>query len=633
MLLNELTAYNVLKSKYNLIKMMLSLVICIWVYNGFYSKDTINAAGFCILSLAVLWGFSALYRRVTDIQDNFVCGCIYSGILLVVLYFLISKRADGHSFGVITFVVVAVVITEILKIWLSDNVTVAEKITMSMMFVAVGYAVVFNMINIGGFTPDSMSYYDISRTFFKDFGKVNTVRQYVVKSDYNISFPYFYPLCIYIVDVITGLKIYSGVLFNIFVMLATVIVFLKISKTFSGKLNAGAAALTIMLFNTSYLTEMSAARTIPLAITVTAICAACCAYIYLYSKEKLIPVLAAGVFAGAAAVIRFDGIALMVYCAAVIFVIKKGSRIKSTIIYLAGALLCMLPWIMYSVTKFGTLWVSDNTGTLFLVETVTPDYVFLPDKPVGTFFNATEQWIVALAGKVIDTLKSLQHCSVGADILATALLVMIIYSLVSRKSSCTENIKIYLTAAAIVLFYVAKTAMYAMVGYAAERYHAETVIIVVFVLLLLCEKVCTERYRMVICALVIVTGLIAFNTANRYAQMYQKETDYQPLQLVCKTPWWAENLDKELKANIENKDDEILFLGYGYAFGGWTDWKVYVAPEQMTWESIDYAMKNYMDVEYIVADINAGISDEVYNNLYKDYYATDLSGYILFEIK
>ncbi len=78
--------------------------------------------------------------------------------------------------------------------------------------------------NMGCFSPDSHSYYEISQTFTGNFGFVDTIRQYVIRTDYNISFPYFYPLCLFFVNGITKLGRYAGVLFNFYIMLFTGIV-------------------------------------------------------------------------------------------------------------------------------------------------------------------------------------------------------------------------------------------------------------------------------------------------------------------------------------------------------------------------------------------------------------------------
>ena len=39
------------------------------------------------------------------------------------------------------------------------------------------------MLHFGELSPDSFSYYDIAQTIGKDFGRVSTIRQYVLRSD------------------------------------------------------------------------------------------------------------------------------------------------------------------------------------------------------------------------------------------------------------------------------------------------------------------------------------------------------------------------------------------------------------------------------------------------------------------
>ena len=79
---------------------------------------------------------------------------------------------------------------------------------------AIMYVLIVCVLSAEVFSPDSYSYYEISKNIFTDFGKVNTIRQYVIWTGYDVSFPYLYPAAIGAVNALCGFGVYAGEFIN-----------------------------------------------------------------------------------------------------------------------------------------------------------------------------------------------------------------------------------------------------------------------------------------------------------------------------------------------------------------------------------------------------------------------------------
>ena len=293
----------------------------------------------------------------------------------------------------------------------------------------------------------------------------------------------------------------------------------------------------------------------------------------------------------------------------------------------------LLPWMIYSLIHFQSLWISDNLGTMFLVETTVPNRVSVPGEFTATLFNSPKEWLIAFVHKAYAIAKSLIHCSITADMIVLLCLIVLVLQCKAKRISFS---KIWFAAGTFLVFYAGKTFMYALVGYEDTRYHVESAVLVTFLFLLLCEVTCEKkswknfRYLMP----VFILGVSLFQIRGIVKNLYLDPVAY-PLVNVDSAPDWVMTLDAEMESKIQKKDAEILYLGNGFdefTFSDWTDWKIYVVPTYATWSKVNYAMHHYMEVDYVILPKETALSDEIYENLQTAYRKIELKDYWLFEV-
>lgn len=608
------------------------IILTLGLYSGITTKSFYGAIGTILFVGVCTFALEAGLYSTSGFKLNKIPGIILVVIAVLFDFFAVIFPEAAFSRLGLSFLSGVIILVYAIVI-LKNYHTFPGRVSGLFMALGLFAALLYCWQNMGCFSPDSHSYYEISQTFTGNFGFVDTIRQYVIRTDYNISFPYFYPLCLFFVDGITKLGRYAGVLFNFYIMLFTGLLFLKISRCFVKRLWCGAIAAFLLFTTDSYLDELCAARSIPLVILLTAICAALCVKIYLSPKKSNLIPFAAGLCAGMVMTTRFDGMVLVAYCALLMLLVQKERRTKTLFCYLAGALVFLLPWMIYSLIHFQSLWISDNLGTMFLVETTVPNRVSVPGEFTATLFNSPKEWLIAFVHKAYAIAKSLIHCSITADMIVLLCLIVLVLQWKAKRISFS---KIWFAAGAFLVFYAGKTFMYALVGYEDTRYHVESAVLVTFLFLLLCEVTCEKkswknfRYLMP----VFILGVSLFQIRGIVKNLYLDPVAY-PLVNVDSAPDWVMTLDAEMESKIQEKDAEILYLGNGFdefTFGDWTDWKIYVVPTYATWSKVNYAMHHYMEVDYVILPKETALSDEIYENLQTAYRKIELKDYWLFEV-
>ena len=482
---------------------------------------------------------------------------------------------------------------------------------------------------LGTFSPDSYSYYDIAKTFSGKFGLVNTIRQYVVRSDYNCSFPYFYPFLIWIVNLLTGLGIYSGVLINVLLMLATAILFLKISKRITGDFLCGGLVSFFLFTEARYLDEVVAARSIPLSIFLTTIASAILCKYFLSEKNfsesfKLLMII--GLLNGLNMMTRFDQISAVAYFLLMIFLASSGKRIISSLVYIVSVAVPVFPWCIYSIMHFEKLYFTDNNGTALMVNANVPSYVFLPDVIYDNLLNAPEMWLQALFHKIAQTFSTAFSHMLFPFVVLLVLAVfgmfqyakrhkgelhqeLNIVSITNRFRSLSESGKKSLfILGATVLYAIAKLLMYALVGYIVGRYYVEVMLLSFFIVLIVLYNGFHKKFGKhcpLVTGIILILSFVTFLVESvssvpdfRQLNMYEQKTCVQ-------------ELDETLQLYADS-DDAVLLLGSSmdsFSFGGLTNWKTYVSPENVSVESVTYTLATFADVQWIALGINE--SEEV----------------------
>lgn len=468
------------------------------------------------------------------------------------------------------------------------------------------YAFLVCLCHTGSFSPDSFSYYEMSQTLFTDFGRVTTVRQYVLPGEYGISFPYFYPLLLAVTQAITQLGLSAGVWLNLLLTAAAGLLLLYLGKRLTGRYWPGCLAAFLLFTNASYLSEVYAARAIPAALLCALACWGLLAVTFLSGNGRQKPFrmrfFLVGLLAGCGMVLRFDDLALTGFLLGLALVLPAGGlrqRLQRFGCCLAGVLPPVLPWLCYSLYRFHQPWISDNMGTALRVETVLPVWVELPGTQAATL------WAAALLHKARLVLGSLLQCSPAAiAVLALAAAA----ALFCRKRAGARWQKEETAFGVVLLYYAAKTLLYILVGYSDKRYHAETVILLAFAAAALLAVRSREKVKIVrgegttalvlpvLLAAVVLSGLCA----RPGLQQLAAQRAAAPLQTADVAPAGVSQLEEALRGCLQ-PEDRILFLGdEAYALGGWFGRRVYAPPKPAEWETIDYLLQEKIAPQYVL---------------------------------
>ena len=156
---------------------------------------------------------------------------------------------------------------------------------------------------------------------------------------------------------------------------------------------------------------------------------------------------------------------------------------------------------------------------------------------------------------------------------------------------------------ATLVFYVGKTVMFVLVGYVDVRYHIESVVLITFMLMMICENLrlypAKHGWVAIITVIeVLVTALMpGFRDATHSAVTERFENKLSKVSVV---PEEIFMLDAELSKIVQNKTVGILCLSNSYEIGGWTDWKIYSTPETPEWRKVEYAINEFMNIQYIL---------------------------------
>lgn len=361
-----------------------------------------------------------------------------------------------------------------------------KHICVSLILLAMLFTIEYSLFVYDLFSPDSFSYYDISRTIFTEYYNVATQRQYIVDTQLGISFPYLYPTLIAIVDALTGLKIYSGTILNIIFTCANCLLLYKISTKHFKNPYAATIAITFMVTNDPYLSEMRVARSVPIAVLSILVLTY---YILDLPNIKTKACILAGVGAGAAMVCRFDALVAAGLCFFVILIFaQKGSRIKSSAKYVCGVLIPTLPWILYSLINFGKPWISDNGGTMWMAVPSIPQRYYSSTYTLHTIFNSFDEWFARLFDYklkyILDNLFEKCLPQIVLIVLIAWAVVMLVRFVKCGKFKLyfKSHKKLLLSALICVLIYSAKFCGIWVVGFSDARYHSESLIMLILFL-------------------------------------------------------------------------------------------------------------------------------------------------------
>lgn len=240
------------------------------------------------------------------------------------------------------------------------------------------------------FTPDSWFFYELSKHIFDDFFRVNTFRHFFFHVPYSKAFPPLFPILIGAVNHLYDLKIFAGIVLNFVEMgLVFFIVYFLAKRMTSQKMpTAGIASFLCLLSASAFIEEYQAGRGVILNVMLFA------AIMSLYVNRNMASVqryFFLGLFAGLAALNRFDFVASCFVLGALLIYFERSKQIW---LFIVGALLGMLPWIIYSEIHFSTIWAIDHKSFAALA---IPHYYqdFFPaDTVFKTMWTNPEDWVM-----------------------------------------------------------------------------------------------------------------------------------------------------------------------------------------------------------------------------------------------
>jgi hypothetical protein len=420
------------------------------------------------------------------------------------------------------------------------------------------------------FSPDSWSYYEISKSIFSDFGKINTLRHYQqnLTLGYNASFPPLWPTLIAIFDSLLNSGIYSGYILNLFIFVFTLYMNARIAKDLIGSALAGVFLSLVLLSYKHYVGELLSAGSIPLAFLFQQIVV----YILLKNKTLLLNhVLLLALLSGLCALTRFDFLLSALVLPVVIASKNRHWSLKENSIYLVMLLLILSPWMIYSLNVFHKIWITDNSRTVLLaMKSSVADY-FPEGKTLPNLFTHPIRWLqVFFSIRLVEQLKVFTSTSLLRPVMVLFVFFLLQHTkLTDRKSFFVDWCKVGLIWL-VLLFAISLS------GYSEKRYY--TAFFWYFSLLLLAASgIGISKSRWKIFFLLIMMGIVTMNNTQRFIEKNKEKIVVN----LNQNHLTSQSFEPILE--IVPGSASILFWGVGdeFKFGALTGIKTLFVPENI----------------------------------------------------
>ena len=242
------------------------------------------------------------------------------------------------------------------------------------------------------FSHDSWSYFELSKTIFSDFYRVNTFRQYQTVSSYGTSFPPLFPFLLAVARAVCDLGIYTAVLLNATICVATLFAIKGLINHIGLSAWVGNVLFLMLLTRDQYVNEMMSGRSIPLALLILVLLLR---VYFSLSTRTLGRAALLGLLAGLSMLTRFDFLASGLVLGLVIAWYARKQSLLVKPVYLVVLAITVSPWVVYSLSYFSKPFVSDNSRTAMLVpKSFVTDYYpegeqleFAWDAPMSWAYN------------------------------------------------------------------------------------------------------------------------------------------------------------------------------------------------------------------------------------------------------
>jgi hypothetical protein len=295
------------------------------------------------------------------------------------------------------------------------------------------------------YSSDSYAYYLIGTNFTSGLGYASqAIRDFYLQITPEFylpsrSFPPLMPILIGLCEKVFSKGISSGLLVNIFILLAMIHTHFLVSRKISGKYFLLIfLALPFFLIKTNFVEEVISGRSIPLVA-------------FLYSLIILIishqnttkyKSLLIGILMGMLYLTRFD---CLIFCL-MLLVFLKLDNIKNTQWVVFGFLISIIPWSIRNIIVFGNPFASDNSITaLSTYASIVPISWF---EHIPQLQDNPSLWITQRITYTIQNVKILLELS--NQIGGFLSIALSLYGLWSLKIS--KSIKTYITISWIWVF-------------------------------------------------------------------------------------------------------------------------------------------------------------------------------------
>jgi hypothetical protein len=294
----------------------------------------------------------------------------------------------------------------------------------------------FSQMHSAPFSPDSWAYFNLSKTIFSNFYLFNDIRQFEVISQYGTSFPPLFPFLIAVVNTILNKGIYAGYILNFLLVIPTIFIFRKLSKLLTGSSLPGLFMGFVLCLNEGYIGELISVRSMVLSILLVSI------LIFVFVRKKLstTSTITLAVLAGLLTLNRFDFLLPGLLLGVLTLFQTSLSKKKTMALFYIFFFLTVSPWVIYSITHFGKLFVSDNARTVLLAsKTSTMSYFSNPEQ-LQTIFNRPLYWFAYRFG-AMGVLSFLTFCKYVyqnefvQQLLSINLILVVVFGLVQKHTS------------------------------------------------------------------------------------------------------------------------------------------------------------------------------------------------------
>lgn len=263
-------------------------------------------------------------------------------------------------------------------------------------FLCLTLAVTCDLNALADYSPDSWTYFELAKTVFgSDFYKFNTYRSYFSES-YSASFPPGYPFLLALSHLAFGENPLNAAVINIIVTLLIWIVVIRLTSKLGVSQLAAVMLATSLVLWPFYLDEVFSGRAIPAALLL---------FLLGFNAYSSGTLFRSGLWFGFSALIRFDYLVYAIFSQIAIGLLDSRHR-RKLILMPVGFLTGLSPWVIYSLSHFGKVWVSDNS---WIAMSAFPAFVLdFPAASTVTVLDNPKMWILRVSDNILPLAHSLR---------------------------------------------------------------------------------------------------------------------------------------------------------------------------------------------------------------------------------